>query len=226
MMRGSVLSAVAVLVIAVAGCGSSSSTSSQSSSSATSVASAAKKSAKPSVLRTEPAPLPVGTPPAPAGLARTGGYDTYELCRGNCAGHIPASLRRPLHLPRTGGSTSCSVSGGETPVSIAGGLRLTAQRFVGSHWMAAHVTWRAAVGYRGPILIRGRRLGGAGVVGFGEGHVPYDELQLLDSGRGEATTASGGRAWLSLTRVQHPGCYAYQVDGTDFSRVIVFRVRA
>jgi hypothetical protein len=26
--------------------------------------------------------------------------------------------------------------------------------------------------------------------------------------------------------VQHPGCYAYQVDGTDFSRVIVFRVRA
>jgi hypothetical protein len=226
MMRGSVLSAVAVLVIAVAGCGSSSSTSSQSSSSATSATSATKQSAKPSVLRTEPAPLPAGTPPAPVGLARTGGYDTYELCRGNCAGHIPASLRRPLHLPRSGGSNGCSVSSGGTPVSIAGGPRLAAQRFVGSHWLAAHVTWRAAVGYRGPILIRGRRLGGAGVVGFGEGHEPYDELQLLDSGRGETTTSGGGRAWLSLTRVQHPGCYAYQVDGTDFSRVIVFRVRA
>jgi hypothetical protein len=223
MMRGSVLSAVAVLV--VAGCGSSSSTSSQSSSSATSVASVAKKSAKPSVLRTEPAPLPAGTPAAPAGLAQTGGYDTYELCRGNCAGHVPASLRRPLHLPRSSGSKSCSVSGGETPVSIAGGPRLTAQRFVGSHWLAAHVTWRAAVGYHGPILIRGRRLGGTGVVGFGEGHEPYDELQLLDSGRGEATTSARGRAWLSLTRVQHPGCYAYQVDGTSFSRVSVFRVR-
>jgi hypothetical protein len=223
MLRGSALSALVVLVIAVAGCGSSDSTSTQSSSSATS---AAKKSARPSVLRTEPAPLPAGTPPAPAGLARTGGYDTYELCRGNCAGHVPASLRRPLHLPRRGGTQSCSVSAGATPVSIAGGPRLTAQRFVGSHWMAAHVTWHAAVGYHGPILIRGRRLGGEGVVGFGEGHEPYDELQLLESGRGEAMTSDGGRAWLSLTRVQHPGCYAYQVDGTDFSRVIVFRVRA
>ena len=223
MMRGSALSAVAVLGLALAGCGSSASSSTGSSSSATS---AAKKSAKPSVLRTEPAPLPAGTPPAPAGLARTGGYDTYELCRGNCAGHIPASLRRPLHLPRRGGTQSCSVSGSETPVSIAGGPRLTAQRFVGSRWLAAHVTWRAAVGYHGPILIRGRRLGGAGVVGFGEGHEPYDELQLLDSGRGEATTSGGGRAWLSLTRVQRPGCYAYQVDGMDFSRVIVVRVRA
>ena len=223
MLRASALSAVAILVIAVAGCGSSSSTSTQSSSSVTS---AAKKSAQPSVLRTQPAPLPAGTPPAPPGLARTGGYDTYELCRGNCTGHVPASLRRPLHLPRRGGPKSCSVSNDETPVSIAGGPRLTAQRFVGSRWLAAHVTWRSAVGYHGPILIRGRRLGGTGVVGFGEGHRPYDELQLLDSGRGEATTSGGGRAWLSLTRVQHPGCYAYQVDGTDFSRVIVFRVGA
>lgn len=221
-MRGCALSAVAVLGVALAGCGSSTSTSTQSSASATS---AAKRSASPSVLRTEPAPVPAGTPPAPAGLARTGGYDTYELCRGDCAGHIPASLRRPLHLPSSGGSKGCSVSDSGTPVSIAGGPRLIAQRFVGSRWLAAHVTWRAGVGYHGPILIRGRRLGGAGVVGFGEGHRPYDELQLLNSGRGEATTGGGGRAWLSLTRVQHPGCYAYQVDGTDFSRVIVFRVR-
>lgn len=222
-MRGSALSAVAVLVIAVAGCGSSSATSTQSTSSATS---AAKKSAQPSVLRTEPAPLPAGTPRAPAGLARTGGYDTYELCRGNCSGRIPASLRRPLHLPRSGGSKACPVSADETPVSIAGGPGLTAQRFVGSHWLAAHVTWRAAVGYQGPILIRGRRLGGAGVVGFGEGHQPYDELQLRDSGRGETTTSGGGRAWLSLTRVRRAGCYACQVDGTNFSKVIVFRVGA
>lgn len=227
MLRGCALSAVAILVIALAGCGSSTSTStSTSTQSSSSAMSGTKKSARPSVLRTEPAPLPAGTPPAPAGLARTGGYDTYELCRGDCTGHVPASLRRPLHLTSSGGSKGCPVSAGETPVSIAGGPRLTAQRFVGSHWLAAHVTWRAAVGYHGPILIRGRRLGDAGVVGFGEGHRPYDELQLLDSGRGEATTSGGGgRAWLSLTRVRRAGCYAYQVDGTSFSRVIVFRVR-
>jgi hypothetical protein len=224
MLRAGAMSAVAVLVIALAGCGSSTSasTSTQSSSSATS---GAKTSASSGVLRTEPAPLPAGTPSAPAGLARTGGYDTYELCRGDCTGHIPASLRRPLHLPHSTGS-DCPVSATSTPVSISGGSRLAAQRFVGSRWLAAHVTWRAAVGYHGPILIRGRRMdGGGGAVGFGEGHTPYDELQLLNSGRGEATSG-GGRAWLSLTRVQHPGCYAYQIDGTSFSHVIVFRVRS
>jgi hypothetical protein len=175
-------------------------------------------------LRTAPAPLPAGTPPAPAGLAQTGGYGTYELCRGRCSGAVPASLRRPLHLPRPHGS-GCPVSTGQTPVSASGGSRLTAQRFVGSRWLAARVTWRAAVSYHGPLLIRGRRLGGAGVVGFGEGHRPYDELQLMNSGRGEATASGDGRAWLSLTRVRGAGCYVYQVDGTDFSRVIVFRVR-
>jgi hypothetical protein len=223
MLRGGALSAVAVVIIALAGCGSSASTSTSRQSSS-SVTSGAKKSARSGVLRTEPAPLPAGTPPAPAGLARTGGYDTYELCRGNCAGRVPASLRRPLHLPHSTGS-GCPVSATSTPVSSSGGSRLTAQRFVGSHWLAAHVTWRAAVGYHGPVLIRGRRLDGGGAVGFGEGHTPYDELQLMNSGRGEATTSGGGRAWLSLTRVQHPGCYAYQVDGSSFSHVIVFRVR-
>jgi hypothetical protein len=79
------------------------------------------------------------------------------------------------------------------------------------------VTWQAS-GYSGPILIRGRELGGAGAVGFGEGHVPYDELQLLGTAMGAAPAR-----WPSFTRVKGPGCYAYQVDGTNFSAVIVFR---
>lgn len=222
MVRQSVVSAVGavVLVLAASGCGSSTSTSSSPSSSpmlSTSTSTTGH------VLRTTPAPLPAGTPPAPAGLAQTGGFGTYELCRGHCTGAVPVSLRRALHLP--GSHTSgCPVSTGETPVSVSGGTRVTAQRFVGSRWLAARVTWRASAGYHGPLLIRGRRLGGTGTVGFGEGHRPYDELQLMNSGRGEATASGGARAWLSLTRVRRPGCYAYQVDGTDFSRVIVFRV--
>ena len=32
----------------------------------------------------------------------------------------------------------------------------------------------------------------------------------------------GQRYRPSYTRVRGPGCYAYQVDGTSFSRVIVF----
>ncbi len=95
--------------------------------------------------------------------------------------------------------------------------------FVGDSWRGARVTWHASPIYSGPVLIRGRQLGGAGAVGFGEGHMPYDELQLLDSGQG--APRGPGRWWLTFTRVEHPGCYAYQVDGTSFSEVIAFRAR-
>ena len=83
----------------------------------------------------------------------------------------------------------------------------------------------AKASYEGPILIRGRRVDGASAVGFGEGHVPYDELQLLAPGQGAATPRGTGREWFTFTRVQGPGCYAYQVDGTSLSEVVVFRVQ-
>ncbi len=94
---------------------------------------------------------------------------------------------------------------------------LAATSFVGSAWKGDRTTWQSS-GYRGPILIRGRQVGGPGAVGFGEGHTPYAELQLL----GNAMGAPAGQ-WPSFTRVQAAGCYAYQVDGTSFSEVIVFR---
>ena len=66
-----------------------------------------------------------------------------------------------------------------TPVAITS--------FINSDWEGANVTWVAAPSYTGPLLIRGAELGGSGSVGFGEGHVPDDELQLLT-----ASTASSG----------------------------------
>ena len=95
--------------------------------------------------------------------------------------------------------------------------------FIGSIWKAARVTWVAAGGYPGPVLIRGRQVGGSGAVGFGEGRTPYDELQLLAQGSGAPSVSGQGRAWLSFTRLRRAGCYAYQVDGTSFSYAIVFR---
>jgi hypothetical protein len=38
--------------------------------------------------------------------------------------------------------------------------------------------------------------------------------------------AGQGRAWLSFTRVRGAGCFAYQVDGTSFSSVVVFEALA
>ena len=103
----------------------------------------------------------------------------------------------------------------------SGPPNLRLQPFLGSAWRGAEVTWRSSPGYRGPVLIRGRQVGGAGVVGFGEGHVPYEALELLNSAKG--VPPGPGRTWPSFTRVQAPGCYAYHVDGTSFSEVIVFR---
>ena len=90
--------------------------------------------------------------------------------------------------------------------------------FIGSKWDAGRVTWTASADFTGPILIRGAAAGGSGgAVGFGEGRVPYDELQLY---------ASPGKAhqWPSFTRVRGPGCYAYQVDTASGSAVIAFNV--
>jgi hypothetical protein len=133
-----------------------------------------------------------------------------------CSGEVPASLRRALHLPSVssgGGCASSSAAGAQVAPSGAGST-LAASSFIGSAWSGARVTWSAASGYSGPVLIRGRQLDGSHAVGFGEGHVPYDELQLA---------AGGPRQWPTLTRVRAPGCYAYQIDGTSFSSVLVFK---
>jgi hypothetical protein len=169
-------------------------------------------------VQTAPSPPPAGTPPAPAGLRATTGYGTYELCSAQCGGAVPASLRRPLHLP-----VACRVSAGSGPVKALGSPSVMLSPFIGSVWKAARVTWVAATSYLGPILIRGHQLGGPGAVGFGEGRSPYDELQLLAPGSNAPSVPGQGRAWLSFTRVRGPGCYAYQVDGSSFSTVIVFR---
>jgi hypothetical protein len=176
----------------------------------------------PATVRTAPPPTPSGTPAAPVGLSQTTGYGTYELCASSCSGSVPAALRRPLALPHVSGA-SCPVSPGRGPVKPLGGEQLAVTPFLGSVWRGARVTWASAATYTGPVLIRGDRLGGSGAVGFGEGRVPYDELQLLAPGTGAPRGPGGGREWLSFTRVQKPGCYAYQVDGTSFSTVAVFR---
>jgi hypothetical protein len=166
-----------------------------------------------------PSPTPTGTPPAPAGLARTTGYGTYELCAGTCGGAVSDSLRRPLHV--SGPGSGCPVSSGGIVRPAPTDLRL--QTFLGSSWLGAQLTWTAAASYQGPVLIRGRQAGGSGVVGFGEGHTPYDELQLLDSGQQAPPHPSGSRAWLTLTRVKGPGCYAFQVDTEGSSTVVYLR---
>lgn len=164
--------------------------------------------------------------PAAAASARpaaTSGYGTYELCQGTCRGAVPAALRRPLRLPADDGGPCPVTLQAPGEVDVTGGTELGVSRVAGSSWLEAHVTWSARGSYTGPLLIRGGELGGGARMGFGSGRVPYDELQLLDAGRGAPRVNGGGRAWLTVTRVPAAGCYAYQADGTSFTKVIVFR---
>jgi hypothetical protein len=168
---------------------------------------------------------PGSSPAVPAGLAGTTGYGTYEFCAGTCTGSVPASLRRPLKLPADDDGPCPATFTENGPVQP---LDLPAQvgfgSVPGSPWLKSQITWTAAGVYTGPILIRGGQIGGAGdPLGFGQGTTPYDELQLLDAGVGAPNVLHGGRAWITLTRVRTAGCYAYQVDGTSFTEVIVFR---
>lgn len=155
--------------------------------------------------------------PAPRGEPGPAGEDVW------------ASLRRPLLVdPSEAVSDACAPARpNELPVHPAGAAldgRL--------HGAQAKGWWAIDPDYRGPVLIRGHRLDGAGELRF-----PYDgsqrELRLDGPGDGKdpAVPNPDGSAdpdwrYFSLaTRVPAAGCYAVQVDGWNFSEVLVMPAR-
>jgi hypothetical protein len=83
-------------------------------------------------------------------------------------------------------------------------------------WGGQKVLWFVNPSYQGLVLVRGRQLDGSHEMRFGQ--PPQQQLEL--------DTTLGGGPWPnfpSYTRLQAPGCYAYQVDGANFSDVIVFQ---
>jgi hypothetical protein len=152
---------------------------------------------------------------------------------------IPRALRRPLNLPVLRPGAECPVSerrdlspdfgpglgpGPVYPIQAPLFRYTPGGRFPRQFprpWGGQKVLWVASPSYAGPILIRGHQLGGRWWLGFdGAGGRPYSELRFVRA------TANPGHPWRqspSYTRIRAPGCYAYQVDGTNFSTVIVFR---
>jgi hypothetical protein len=88
-----------------------------------------------------------------------------------------------------------------------------------SDWSGNKILWIARR-YRGPVLIRGAQLDGPSGVRFGLAQVPALEMRLRSVG---GSSPGGWQNRPSTTRLRAPGCYAWQVDGTTFSRVIVFK---
>lgn len=149
---------------------------------------------------------------------------------------------RPLHIPTIAAGSSCpttqvkQVSADFGPAQGAGPAYATigaekipphavfyyadAQHFgteaqTNKGWGGQKVLWFINPGYKGLVLVRGRQLDGPHQVRFNQ----LDQQLLLDS-------TFGGTPWPnfpSYTRLQAPGCYAYQVDGNNFSYLIIFQ---
>jgi len=95
------------------------------------------------------------------------------------------------------------------------------ERFESDEWAGQKVLWVVEPSYDGPVLIRGRQLDGPHEVRFDEGDVPPKQIWMP----AEDAPDERWRERPSYTRVRGSGCYGYQVDGPNFSLVIVFEVR-
>lgn len=147
-------------------------------------------------------------------------------------------LRRPLRIPSVPAGTPCPASeptgsigaygasafgpGPAYPTLSVEGGRATLTYLVGwgyDGWDGTKVLWTVPR-YRGPYIVRGRRVDGPGLLRFDQGPQwsgkLHSELRLV-----------GPYADLNpaATFLHGPGCYAYQVDGRGFSYQIVFDAR-
>jgi hypothetical protein len=192
---------------------------------------------------TERQPPPVAEPPATTPSQRSG----YAWCDDpgvDCpaSGQVPGSLRRRLRIPPKPVGDGCPRTTttrragwgelllGPGPVYVGsvnpdGPQRLDILEGRGGPvrgWRGFKTRWVIYPSYPGPVLIRGRELGGPTRVGFGLESTPWPELQLWPRGPEEAADAP--RDFLGhATRVPRPGCYAWQIDGEHFTEVIVFQ---
>jgi hypothetical protein len=171
-------------------------------------------------------------------------------CSSGFTGSVPSALRRPLRLPAlahgqcpTHRARVVDPHAGpaegpgpiypviDSPAGQPGVLTfadppppgsLTTGTGFGEH----KVLWIVAPRYRGPALIRGAQFGGHHPVKFDTGTgILFPELQLppQSQDRSVGLPSRGWRGLPSGTDLRAPGCYAWQIDGTNFSYMVVFK---
>lgn len=137
------------------------------------------------------------------------------------------------HEPLSPGLTRGLGNGPWYPVGMTeSGTLLVGKTERGGDWFGERVIWAASPDFTGKALIRGGRLDAPGEVRFGGSLIP-DASMIVDTKipGTHAVTPQGSRLdnwyeWPSYSRVQQPGCYAYQVDTDNATYTIVFRVEA
>lgn len=187
----------------------------------------------PDGVRTTPRSSSVAPPVTPA--------STMPASVSGSASSVRAVLeRRPLHLPSLGNGQRCPTSRGTT-------LNITVFGHVVAHgtglvrplggrkdgvvylidytfapgWLASKQPWVSDPSYDGPFLIRLARLDGPGPVGLDE---HPGSTSLYRPAGPTASSSDGYRIVTGSTWVKKPGCVAWQVDGLNFSDVIVARL--
>jgi hypothetical protein len=87
-------------------------------------------------------------------------------------------------------------------------------------WFFYKTLWTVSPKYYGPVLIRGGRIDLPGTLRFAP-----TAKQIRTSLSMIGYDASGSwRRSTAYTLFHGPGCYAFQLDGTTFSKVVVFKV--
>jgi hypothetical protein len=177
-----------------------------------------------------------------AGVVALAGCQSHERASARVGAGDP--LARPLQLPKVPSGAACPRTQshlvnpafgpalGEGPAYAVMGARarldfiypaVEGQEWYPSEWSGQKVLWVVNPRYDGPVLIRGRRLDAPGRLGFGGDSAPAWTMRI---GGHESGNPSGGwRNFPSYTRLKDNGCYAYQVDGRNFSYSIVFLAR-
>lgn len=148
--------------------------------------------------------------------------------------------QRPLRLPRMEPGEACrrtharrvhphwgiALDGGEPPYPLpfpTGAIDQTRSDGARNGWRFHKTIWLGPPGFFGPVLVRGRQLDGQDEVRFAYALTdppPVRELRLefvlenLDQWR--------QGVGMRYTLVRRSGCYAFQVDGVDFSRTLIF----
>jgi len=165
---------------------------------------------------------------------------------------VVSAIRQPLHLPAVPAGGACPVGAvrrlpagagfsdpflavGSGPLHMWGADRQATVTMSASEgpWLDQKVIWIIDESYSGPLLLRGGRIDGDGLLRFPRylGAVGYTggagdgkrhpELAYLRDGLnadGDPTSSS----YPSGIHVSSPGCYAIQVDGNGFSQTLVF----
>lgn len=161
-----------------------------------------------------------------------------------------APLERPLHVPTIapGGPCPTSAADSRTFESITGwggslsafgagpvypilesvdGKPVLRYRYpppegFGTVWGVAKFPWFGDKTFHGRVLIRGRQLDGPNEVRFEDGSPGFTDAKRLNpDAELRLENPFGGSP--ATTRLRAPGCYAYQLDGWRFSRLIVFQ---